>query len=168
MLTWFPVGMEACMLRIRAPWQQPGLGIMLALVAGLCTVLTVARPSAAGWYAALFIGGTAMVAARMAVTRIEITDVVVRYSEGWRGARREVARDQVRVIRRYPTKIVFGGPDGKHSMSVGGHWTMKQLMQIAQVLGVPLFDHRRWLGTRSVKTGRPVAVGEAPVVGQPS
>jgi hypothetical protein len=156
------------MLRIRAPWLQPASGLGLAVLAVVCTVLTVARPSAAAWYAALFVGITAMAAAWLAVTRIDVAGETVRYDQGWGVRKREVARDQVRVIRRYPTKIAFGGPDGKHIMTVGGHWTMKQLVQMAQVLGVPLFDHRRWLGTRSVKTGRPVAVGEAPAVEQPS
>jgi hypothetical protein len=156
------------MLRLKSPWLQPAASFFLAVYGGILLWLGLVQPRQWAWCVVGFLAVVAMVAARNAVTRVEINREIVKYDEGWRARTREVARDQVRVIRRYPTKIVFGGPDGKHIMSLGGHWTMKQLMQIAQVLGVPLFDHRRWLGARSVKTGRPVAVGEAPAVGQPS
>lgn len=39
-------------------------------------------------------------------------------------------------------------------MMIVPNWTLRQMIEVAGELGVPLFDHRRWLGMRMVDMGR--------------
>jgi hypothetical protein len=39
-------------------------------------------------------------------------------------------------------------------MRLAPNWSLKQMLEVADELGVPLYDHRRWLGLRSANIGR--------------
>jgi hypothetical protein len=145
-------------VRISAPWLQPGSSLGLAALAALFAVGAVARPQQAAWSVGAFFFGAAIAAARLAATRLVITDSEVRYDQGWFLRSRKAQRAQIRSIRQFAWYLGFLGSDGKSVLWVAGHWKMSQLTHMAEVLDVPLFDHRGWLGLRSVKKGRRVSV----------
>jgi hypothetical protein len=157
MLTIYATGVNASATQISAPWQQPGQGAGLLIFAAMCTVGGVARPAQAAWCLGAFLVGTVMAVTRHFMTRIVITEDVVRYDQGPLVPKPEVARQDVRAVRRHPWTVAFCGPDGRHILTIGGHWTVNQLTEIAGMLEVPLFDHRIWYGLRSVKKGRLIA-----------
>jgi hypothetical protein len=65
-------------------------------------------------------------------------------------------RDDVRVIHYFPREIGFYGAGNKPIMRIDCNYTLKQTTDVARLLGVPLYNHRRWLGLREVREGRPV------------
>lgn len=88
--------------------------------------------------------------------RLEITDSAVWARQGrWRGHRDlEVPRNDVRAIHYFTMVISFRGPDDEPFMRIGCDYTLRQMRTVAELLGVPLYDHRRWLGLREARIGR--------------
>jgi hypothetical protein len=102
--------------------------------------------------------------------RLEIGESVVLAKQGhWRGhPDKEAPRSDIRAVHYYPRIISFRGPDNKPIMMIDANYTVRQMAQVASLLGVRLFDHRRWDGIRRVDKGRlvyqpdSVPVAEAP------
>ena len=88
--------------------------------------------------------------------RLEISENTVSARQGgWRGhPDLEVPRDEIRAIHYFPRIISFRGPDDKPFMKIDPSYTLRQMTTVARLLGVPLYDHRRWPGLRSVRVGR--------------
>ena len=88
--------------------------------------------------------------------RLEISENTVSARQGgWRGhPDLEVPRDEIRAIHYFPRVISFRGPDDKPFMRIVPNYTLRQMTTVARLLGVPLYDHRRWPGLRSVRVGR--------------
>ncbi len=42
-------------------------------------------------------------------------------------------------------------------MKIAPNWTLRQMLEVADELAVPLYNHRRWLGLRSARMGRLVS-----------
>jgi len=103
--------------------------------------------------------------------RLEISDSVVLAKQGhWRGhPDKQAPRSDIRAIHYYPRLISFRGPDNKPMMMIDPNYTVRQMVRVASVLGVRMYDHTRWLGMRkTVNTGRlvfqpePGAVAKTP------
>jgi|SRR5580692_10144821 len=88
--------------------------------------------------------------------RLEISESVVLAKQGhWRGhPDKEAPRSDIRAVHYYPRIISFRGPDNKPIMMIDANYTVRQMAQVASLLGVRLFDHRRWDGIRRVDKGR--------------
>jgi hypothetical protein len=106
----------------------------------------------------VLVGGPLVIAvvgwARLRAVRLGITESVVRVKQGWYLPERQAARSDIRAIHYFPSAVSFRGPDRKPIMKVAPNWTLRQMLEVADALAVPLYDHRRWLGLRSVTTGR--------------
>jgi|SRR6516165_4552790 len=85
---------------------------------------------------------------------LEITESVVRAKQDWFLPENQVARSEITAIHYFPSLISFRGPDHKPIMKVRPNWTLRQMLGVADELGVPLYDHRRWLGLRRARIGR--------------
>ena len=88
--------------------------------------------------------------------RLEITESVVRARQGkWRGhPDLEVPRNDIRAIHYFPRIISFRGPDDEPFMRIDSNYTLSQVRTVAELLRVPLYDHKRWLGLREASMGR--------------
>lgn len=117
--------------------------------------LTVHQP---GQAVLAFVGPVLLYLLVTALTRkvrLEITESVVVARQGrWRGhPDLEVPRNDVRVIHYFPRTIAFHGPGNEPIMRIDSNYTLRQMRTVAGLLGVPLYDHRRWL-VREVRKGR--------------
>ena len=90
--------------------------------------------------------------------RLEISEnTVLARQGGWRGhPDLNVPRDEVVAIHYFPRVISFRGPGDKSFMRIDCNYTLRQMTDVARLLGVPLYNHRRWLGLREVREGRAV------------
>jgi hypothetical protein len=88
--------------------------------------------------------------------RLEITESTVRAKQGrWRGQPdKQVPRSEIRSIHYFPMIISFRGPDNTPIMRVDPHWTMRQMLRVADEIKVPLYDHRRWFGMLKAPMGQ--------------
>ena len=140
-----------------------------AIVGGLSIAIGVAKLQVdqPGQAVLAFVGPVLLYLLVTALTRkvrLEITESVVRARQGgWRGhPDLEVPRSDVRVIHYFPRTIGFHGQDKKPIMRIDCNYTLRQMKTVAKLLGVPLYDHRRWLGLREVSKGRRVYDPAAP------
>lgn len=135
-------------------WRASVL-IACAVLAGMLITAAVFEPS----QAPLILVGTPLVIAvvgwvRLRAVRLEITESVVRAKQGWYLPEKQAARRDITAIHYFPSVISFRGPDQKPIMKIAPNWTLSQMLEVVDELGVPLYDHRRWLGLRKVSTGR--------------
>jgi hypothetical protein len=126
--------------------------ILLAVLLGIYIALAVYQPDQALWLLASAVGVAIILWARLRAVQLEITESVVRARQGWYLPEKQAARSEIRAIHYFPSVISFRGPDRKPIMKIAPDWTMRQMLEVAGELGVPLYDHRRWL--RKVSTGR--------------
>jgi hypothetical protein len=136
--------------------SHPGRGAWaaIAVLAGMFIAAAVYQP---GQSPVLLAGAVLVVVigwVRVRAVRLEITDSVVQVKQGRYLPERQAARGDLTAIHYFPRLISFRGPDGKPMMKVAPNWTMRQMLEVADELEVPLYDHRRWLGLRKVSTGR--------------
>jgi hypothetical protein len=143
-------------LRPKLSRQQPDvslLGIWVAVVVVLG--LTVSPPGPAQmptWIALTVvpIGLEAWALARRRITvmgdHVEVGDTVLRP----RGA---VPRAQVASIHIRSDRIWICDHAGHIVLTGGSYWTKGQLLDLAEELAVPLFDHRRWGGLSDTAAG---------------
>ena len=99
--------------------------------------------------------------------RLEISENVVLAKQGhWRGhPDKQAPRSDIRAIHYYPRLISFRGPDNKPIMMIDPNYTVRQMVRVASVLGVRMYDHTRWLGMRkTANTGRLVYQPESGAV----
>ena len=141
-------------MRTIGPGLRPSGVIACAALLAMLTALAVIQPSLALWMLVTAIVVAIIIWAQLRAVRLEITDSVVRVKQGWYASELQVARSEIRAIHFFPALISFRGPDGKPIMKVGPNWTLRQMLEVADELAVPLYDHRRWLGLRSVTMGR--------------
>lgn len=75
---------------------------------------------------------------------LEVTPSVVRARQGRVRGRPDLkaARTDVCEIRYCPRRIVFGGSHGQSLMAPYPFWTLDQVMEVAGVLDVPVYDCR--------------------------
>jgi hypothetical protein len=73
--------------------------------------------------------------------QVQITESTVRIQQ-MRGGFLEVSRSEVRAIHFYRGQLIFQGPDREPVMEPVAQWSLKQMQEVADVLGVPLYDHR--------------------------
>lgn len=137
--------------------------VPLAVVSGVCIAigvvqLTADQPAQASFAAALWTPALFYCVINLLTLRIrmEITESVVRARQGrWRGhPDLEVPRHDVLAIHYFPRIISFRGPDDKPFMRIDCNYTLRQVRAVAQLLRVPLYDHKRWLGLREARIGR--------------
>jgi hypothetical protein len=95
--------------------------------------------------------------------RLEITETLVRALQG--GVRGhpnlEALRGEIREIHYYPMRISFQGEDRQPVMEPYPNWTLKQVLEVADLLGVPLYDHRGLLHLEELAVGRMVTRGRS-------
>jgi hypothetical protein len=136
--------------------SRPGRSawFLLAVLLGIYIALAVYQPDQALWLLASAVGVAIIAWVRLRAVQLEITESVVRARQGWYLPEKQAARSEIRTIHYFPSLISFHGPDRKPIMKIAPNWTMRQMLEVADELGVPLYDHRRWLGLRKVSTGR--------------
>lgn len=95
--------------------------------------------------------------------RLEVTSALVRARQGkWhRLPDLEASRVEIYEIHYRPRRIVFQGPSGRTLMAPYPLWTLEQVIQVAEVLDVPVYDHR---GRFSLKTLGPEDLAEGRLV----
>jgi hypothetical protein len=125
----------------RKMWQVDTV-ITTGIVAALCVAPVFytlgAAPLLAG-PALLVVGGWLM----FRLVRVEITESTVRIQQMAKGrGDLEVPRSEIREIHFYKGRVVFQDPDGRPVMESVPQWPLKQMQKVADVLGVPLYDHR--------------------------
>ena len=91
---------------------------------------------------------------RVRKIRLEVTEDVVRVQGRLRSDNGQVPRSQIRAIHYFPSMVSFRGPDGESFWTIKPEWTVRQMVKVAAMLEVPLYDHRRWLGWRMALIGR--------------
>jgi hypothetical protein len=136
---------------------RPGLSalILFAVGAGMFIGAAVYRPGQALELLAGTLLAIAIIWARWRAIRLEITESVVRVKQGWYLPDKQVARSEIGAIHYFPRLISFRGPDRRTPiMKIAPNYRLRQMVEVANELAVPLYDHRRWLGLREVNTGR--------------
>jgi hypothetical protein len=145
---------EGEMRKLR-PRPSPSFFVLSAILVAMMVALTVLDPHQIVWWLVVLPLGVGVVGwFRLRSVRLEISESVVRATQGWYLPERQVARSQISAIHYFPRTISFRGPDQKPIMKIAPGWTMRQMLEVADLLGVPLYDHRRWLGLRSATMGR--------------
>jgi len=141
------------MKTIRPGWG-PSAVIWCAVLLGTLIAWAVIQPDQVLWVLATAVGVAVVGGARIRAVRLEITESVVRAKQDWFLPENQVARSEITAIHYFPSLISFRGPDHKPIMKVRPNWTLRQMLGVADELGVPLYDHRRWLGLRRARIGR--------------
>jgi hypothetical protein len=116
----------------------------------------VARPDQA---LLVLVGGPLVIGvvgwARLRKVRLEVSATTVLVNQGWYRPEVQAARTDISAIHVFPRVISFRGPDIRVPlMKIAPDYTVRQMLEVAEELGVPLYDHRRWLGLRLLSTGR--------------
>ena len=142
-------------MRTIRPRPGPGFWVLCAILEGMFIALAVIRPDQA---LLVLVGGPLLISvigwARWRAVRLEIAESVVRARQGWYLPDKQVDRSEISAIHYFPSVISFRGPDRKPIMKIAPNYTLRQMLEVADVLAVPLYDHQRWLGLREVSTGR--------------
>lgn len=141
-------------MRTFGPRPGPSFFIWATILAGVLIAYAVAVPSNVLWVIVGVVGTVIIGWARVRAVRLEITDTEVRARQGWYRPTKQVDRSDVRAIHFFPRVISFRGPDAQPIMKLDPAWNMRQMLEVADELHVPLFDHRRWHGLREVSVGR--------------
>lgn len=139
-------------------------GIVSAVcIAGAVTEIAAGSPGSAVLALLIPVVGILVLKFRARSVRLEISDSVVLAKQGhWRGhPDMQAPRNEIQAIHYFPRIISFRGPDKKPIMMIDSNYTVRQMVRVAGVLNVPMYDHTRWLGMRSVDTGRLVYSSES-------
>jgi hypothetical protein len=149
------------LMTIRPGWLRLGVVIPVAIMLGVSIVIAVGMLADhhAGQVPWAFFGPVLVVFITWVATRrvrLEITDSVVLVRQGgWRGnPDKQAPRNAITAIHVFPMVISFRGPDKKPIMMIVPNYTPRQMLRVAKVLDVPLYDHRRWFGLRQIHLGR--------------
>jgi hypothetical protein len=126
-----------------------------AVLAGILVAVGVYQPGQALILFACAVGVCLIAWFRVGAVQLVISDSTVQIRERWFQPGREVARSDITAIHYFPSLISFRGPDNKTMTKLVPNWSLRQMLEVADELGVPLYDHRRWLGLRrGVDVGR--------------
>ena len=149
------------MITIRPGLWRAVVMIPFGIVSGVCIAgavseIAVGNPGAAVLALLVPVAMLLVVEFRARSVRLEITDSVVLAKQGhWRGhPDMQAPRNEIRAIHYFPRIISFRGPDKKPVMMIDCNYTMRQMVRVAGVLKVPMYDHTRWFGMRTVDKGR--------------
>ena len=149
------------MITVRPGLRRPSVVIPWVISDALLIALGISRLAVGqpGQAAVLFMSPVVfflVMWVRARPVRLEITDSAVLARQGrWRGhPDMEAPRSETRAIHYFPRMISFRGPDNQPIMMIDCNYTLRQMMKVARVLGVPLYDHTRMLGMRKVRVGR--------------
>jgi hypothetical protein len=138
--------------------------VSIGTALALCAAATLYQPNF-GLPLLLSIPAMLMVAIWLysRLIRLEITETLVRALQG--GVRGhpnlEALRGEIREIHYYPMRISFQGEDRQPVMEPYPNWTLKQVLEVADLLGVPLYDHRGLLHLEELAVGRMVTRGRS-------
>jgi hypothetical protein len=137
-------------LRVRPPWYSlPSLFVLciVVLVVAVAPVTNWGLLWTAGIVAVLLVIG-------LSTAVIDVTDADVRFRGPF--ARRSVPRDQVGSMHLFGTYVSFANPQNLEVLKLGTlGWTRRQWLDISEVLGVPLYNHRTQMGLgRDAQQGR--------------
>jgi hypothetical protein len=127
---------------IRCKMWQAGMMVTVGIVTALCVVPIFFSLGTAPLLALppIFVVGNWLM---LLLVRVEITESTVRIQQMAKGrADLEVPRSEVRAIHFYRGQLIFQGPDREPVMEPVAQWPLKQMQEVADVLGVPLYDHR--------------------------
>jgi hypothetical protein len=142
-------------LTIRFKLWQTNTVIPVGILTPLCVALVVYEPGA---YPMLL--GPVLIACMLwygsRVIRMEITPTVVRARQGrWHGQPDlEAPRAEICEIRYCPSRIIFTGTHSQSLMEPFPHWTLKQVLEVAELLDVPFYDHRGRFHLEELAVGR--------------
>jgi hypothetical protein len=134
----------------------PGALALFALLAGMFIAAGVYEPGQALILVACAVGVGLVAWFRAGAVQLVISDSTVQIKERRFQPGRDVARSDITAIHYFPSLISFRGPDNETMTKLVRNWSSRQMLQVADELGVPLYDHRRWLGLRRAATGRPM------------
>jgi hypothetical protein len=153
-------------MRIRPGWRTIDVISWSAMV-GMFIAFACIWPAQAGTYLSgpVLIGLVAWI--RMRSLWLEVTDSAVLVRQGGlRGKRdRQTPRDAITAIHYFPNLISFRGPHNGTITMITPNYTRRQMLRVAEMLDIPLYDHTRWLGLRKVRVGR---LAYDPGSGQPA
>jgi hypothetical protein len=87
---------------------------------------------------------------------MEVTPTLVRARQGrWHGQPDlEASRVEICEIHYCPSRIIFQGTHGQSLMEPYPHWTLEQVLQVAELLDVPVYDRRGRLHLQELAVGR--------------
>jgi hypothetical protein len=145
---------EAGEMKTIRPRPGPSLWAAIVILAGMFIAPALYRPGQAPWLLACASLIAVIGWIRVRAVRLVITDSAVRVRQGWVQAEKEAARSNIVAIHYFPGVISFRGPGGEPMMKVAPNWTLRQMLEVAGVLEVPLFDHTRWFGLRKAAVAR--------------
>lgn len=143
-------------MTLRPAFWRRSTVIPLAILLILCGTPAALWPHQAAVLLVAPVLLTLIAQARTRPVRMEITPAVVQARQGgWRGQPdKEAPRSEIRAIHYFPGRISFRGPDDKPIMEPEPHWTLGQMLKVADELDVPLYDHRGRLRLEELATGR--------------
>jgi hypothetical protein len=156
-----PEERELLMIMIRPEIWRPRNVIAAMVIGGFCII-----PAVFVWGSPTAIIGPVSLAVAALVSwlvwlpvRLEITETEVRARQGAArgqyGMKTDAFRSEICSIHYLPTRISFRGPDGQQVMESVLQWTLRDMLRAAEVLQVPLYDHRGGpLRIRELSTGR--------------
>ncbi|HET9173515.1 MAG TPA: hypothetical protein VFN97_29050 [Actinospica sp.] len=131
-------------MTVRPTWWQPVIVVLWSILLGSGIVIAALVPAGANLLGAvLFLGLLAWIRTR--AIRLEVTERTVGVRQSRFRPARQVARDRIRAIHYYPDIITFRGPDNRSVMQVRAEWSLTQMIEVAAVLRVPVYDNRRCL-----------------------
>jgi hypothetical protein len=130
-------------LTIRYKVWQANTVVSLGIVTAVCVGLVIYQPGAAPMLlgpVVVFVIGYL----RTRALRLEVAPSVVRARQGGLRGRPdlEAPRGEVYEIHYCPRRIIFQGSFGRPVMEPYPFWTLEQVLQVADVLDVPVYDHR--------------------------
>jgi uncharacterized protein (DUF58 family) len=120
------------------------LGIVLAVVTLIITDRSVSFVLLAVMIAAIGLVGTSTL--KLTFTADE---VIVRGPPT-----RRAPRSRITVIHVWPTTVAFVDKDDQRVIVTNSGWSKAQLVQMGEVLHVPVYDHRTLLGLSQKATGK--------------
>lgn len=155
------------------PWLQLPTVSYLAIGTAWLSWVYAAAPLTGpdpGWYFAfifVFVYGLYIfefARLRIVVTREEIRMISTRRKP-------PVPRARVAQVRAMRWDTIFYGPDKERLLNTHLYLTRSQLLELAKELGVPVWDHRGWLGLRKLEYGvriKPDTADEVTAGGNPA
>jgi hypothetical protein len=143
-------------MTLKAAFWRTSLVVLLVVMIGAAVPPAFFGPHPERWALLIPVAVVLVCWLRMLPIRMEVTDALVRAKQGrWRGQPdMEVPRSEISGIHYFPTVISFRGLDNKPIMKLVPHWSLRQILKVATELDVRLYDHRGFLGLKSLSIGR--------------
>lgn len=128
-------------MTVRPTWWQPAIVIVWSILLGSGIVVAVLVPAGTKLLGVVVLLG--LVAwLRTRAIRLEVTAGTVGVRLSRFRPPEQVDRGVIRAIHYYPDIITFRGPENSVVMRMRAEWSLKQMIQVAKVLRVPVYDNR--------------------------